>query len=469
MYKQKSGPAKDTLVAAPACPGTSGWRRAFWPAVVVSLALGFTSATGPFRAPDEPHHFFRAFEISEGHLVAKRPGGGFLGDRLPQSIDKTAQILGAQPTVPPVQVAPGAMAAAWEIGLKSHHNFVLFPGAALHSPFVYAPAALAISLGKICHARPLLLFYLARCANAIVAGCLIGLALNRIGRRAPFLVTLALFPMCISQVGTLTSDALTFGLVFFWFAEILHTRGESESGPPRWRWILLAAALSQLRFPYPLLGLLIFAVPFPRLGRTLAPRLWFFALFFSVLIPPALLWVGIVQGLRVPMRPLVEVDPVAQFHFIVSHPWAFLQSIGATLQQDGYEDWRQMIGVFGWLNLPAPAWVLVGVSLSLVVTICSSESRLLRLTTSLRLAWFGLGAAGLVLTAAVVYLAWNSVGAPKIEGWQGRYAIPILPFLATALANASLCRTCWLGESALAFSVLANLAAIIYVARATWF
>lgn len=469
LYKQKSGRAKDTPAASAPSPGIPGRWPALWPFACVSLALGFTFATGPFRAPDEPHHFFRAYEVSEGRLIATRPGGGFLGDWLPQSVDKTAQVLGAQPNVPPVQVAPGAMAAAWKIQLKSHHSFVLFPGAALHSPFVYAPAALAISLGKIWHARPLLLFYLARCANAIVAGCLIGLALNRIWRRAPYLVTLALLPMCISQVGTLTSDALTFGLVFFWFAEILHARGESGSDPPRWRWILLAAALSQLRFPYPLLGLLIFAVPFSRWGRTRVARLWFSALFFGVLILPALLWIGIVQGLRVPMRPLVEVDPAAQFQFIVSHPWPFIRSIVATLQQDGYEYWRQTIGVFGWLNLPAPTWILVGVSLSLVVTICSSESRLLRLTTSVRLAWFALGAAGLVLTAAVVYLAWNSVGAPRIDGWQGRYAIPVLPLLATALANGSLRRRRWLGESALAFSVLANLASILYVARATWF
>lgn len=108
-------------------------------------------------------------------------------------------------------------------------------------------------------------------------------------------------------------------------------------------------------------------------------------------------------------------------------------------------------------------------SLSLVVTICSSESRLLRLTKSLRLAWFTLGAAGLVLTAAVVYLAWNRVGAPRIDGWQGRYAIPLLPLFATALANGSLRRTRWLGGSALAFWVVANLASILYVARATWF
>lgn len=437
--------------------------------MAISLALAFSFATGPFRAPDEPHHFFRAYEISEGRFIAARPGGGFLGDWLPRSLDKTARVLGGYPGVPPIRTERAAMAKAWKIKLKSSRTFIPFPGAALHSPLVYAPAALGIALGKVWHARPLLLFYLARCCNAIVAGGLIGLTLGRVWRRAPYLVTIALFPMCLFQVGTLTSDALTFGISFFWFSEVFRARGEPISNPPRVRWVLIAAALSQLRFPYPLLGLLVFAIPFASIGPTRATRLRFLSIFFAALVLPCLLWISVVQGLRVPLRPFVEVDPTAQLHFVVSHPLHFFLLIGSSLREFGYEFWRQTIGVFGWLNLPAPTWILVGVTLSLVVTVCSSDSRQLHLTTTLRLVFLGLAAAGFILTAVVVYLAWNRVGAPRIEGWQGRYAIPFLPLLGSALANEWLRRARSLGYCALAFSLLANVASLIYLARATWF
>jgi uncharacterized membrane protein len=442
--------------------------RGFWPVVVISLALAFSFATGPFRAPDEPNHFFRAYEISEGRFIAARPGGGFLGDWLPRSLDKTAKALGGYPAVPPVWVERAALAKAWKVKLKSARIFIHFPGAALHSPLVYAPAALGIALGRVWHGRPVLLFYLGRCCNALVAGGLIGLALSRLWRRAPYLVTIALFPMSLFQVGNLTSDAVTFGISFFWLSEVLCARSERCLSPPRWRWVLIAVALSQLRFPYPLLGLLVFALPRTLTGRNRADRLRFFSIFFTSLILPSLLWIFAVQGLRVSLRPFVEVDPARQLHFVVSHPLHFFYLIGASVREFGYEFWRQVIGVFGWLNLPLPNWILIGVTLSLLVTICTSHARQLRFTWALRLALLTLAAGTLILTAVVVYLAWNSVGAPRIEGWQGRYAIPILPVLASGLANEWLRRVRWLGYGALAFSILANAASIIYLARATW-
>ncbi len=452
----------------PASAGEQPSRHGLWFGTVIGLALAFTFVTGPFRAPDEPHHFFRAYEISEGRLIAARPGGGFLGDWLPRSLDKTAKVLGGYPGVPPIRTERAALAKAWKIKLKSARTFIPFPGATLHSPLVYLPAALGISLGKIWHAPPILLFYLARCCNAIIAGGLIALALARLGRRAPYLATIALFPMCLFQVGSLTSDAVTFAISFLWISEVLGARSETLSKPPRWRWILIALALSQLRVPYPLLGLLVFAIPVAVTGSTRIARVRFFSIFLAVLVLPCLLWISIVQGLRVPLRPFVEVDPARQLQFVVSHPLEFFLLLGSSLREFGYEFWRQMIGVFGWLNLPAPTWILIGVTLSLAVTICSSETRQLRLTIPVRSAFFGLATGALLLTAVVIYLAWNSVGAPRIEGWQGRYAIPILPLLASTVANGWLCRASWLGNCALAFSVLANLASIIYLARATW-
>lgn len=92
------------------------------------------------------------------------------------------------------------MAAAGQVKLKaSHRTFMHFPGAAMHCPLVYAPAALGIALGRPLHAGPLLLPYLGRCSNAIIAGGLIGSALRPIWLRAPFLATIALLPIIIVQ------------------------------------------------------------------------------------------------------------------------------------------------------------------------------------------------------------------------------------------------------------------------------
>jgi uncharacterized membrane protein len=443
-----------------------------WPLCVIVLALGFTLATGPFRAPDEYHHFFRAYQISEGRLVAKRVGNEFLGDYLPQSLDKIARVTSATyPDSPPLKTEREHVSAARQVKLKAKaRDFLLFPGAALHAPLVYIPAACGIAIGRLFHAGPMLLFYFARCANAIVAGGLLGWALRRSARSAPFLVSLALLPMCLFQLGTVTADAVTFALSFFWAAEILRARAVDEADLwPRSVWIVMAAALSLLRFPYPLLGLLILAVPRLKLGRTRAEYALFLSFFFVALIAPCLCWLATVQHLRVQMRPLVEVDPAGQLHFVLTHPFHFLHLVGSEMARAGIEYLREVIGVFGWLTLRLPNWTYIAVIASLAVTICSSDPKLLRLTIRFRFFSFGLAITGLLLTAIIVYMAWNAVGAARVEGWQGRYAIPFLPLGAFAIANGWLRNRRSVYECAWGVSVVASISAIMLLARATYF
>jgi uncharacterized membrane protein len=441
----------------------------WWPITVIVLALAFSLSTGPFRSPDEPNHFFRAYEVSQGHFVAQRVGEDLLGDYLPSSLVKVARIVAGFPNIPPLRTSKAAMSAAGQVKLKaSHRMFVHFPGAAMHSPLVYVPAALGIAVGRLLRGGPLLLLYLGRCSNAIIAGGLIGSALRPIWLRGPFLATIALLPMCLSQVGMLTADALTLGISFFWYSEVLRAR-HGHKPASRWSWIFMAVALSQLRFPYPLLGLLVFSFPPDVLGATRSLRWRFLLFFFAALVLPCLGWIAIIRGLQVQMRPLVHVDPSVQLQFVLNHPLQFLHLIGASLAQFGFTYWYQMVGVLGWLDFRVPAWVLGGMTLSLFVTICCSDCEWLRPTLTTRLFSFALGTLGLLLTVLIVYLAWNSVGAPQLEGWQGRYALPLLPLMVFAFVNGWMRRARWLLATTVAFSIFANVATIVCLARATYF
>lgn len=136
----------------------------WWPITVIVLALAFSLSTRPFRSPNEPNHFFRAYKVSQGHFVAQRVGEDLLGDYLPSSLVKVARIVGGFPNTPPLRTSTEAMAAAGPL-----------------------------------HAGPFLLLYLGRWSNAIIAGGLIGSALRPIWLRAPFLATIALLPIIIVQ------------------------------------------------------------------------------------------------------------------------------------------------------------------------------------------------------------------------------------------------------------------------------
>lgn len=437
-------------------------RSAFWAALLfAALALGYTGATGPFRAADESAHFFRAYAISEGQFVAQRARSDLLGSYLPVNIPKLAAILGAYPQQPALALPKGRLTRARALELKRGlRGFVHFPGAAMHSPVVYFPAVLALAVGRLLHCGPLVLFYLARCSNAFVVAASLGWGVSRVWQRAPFLACVALFPMTLAQVGTVTADAVTFGVTFCWLAEIISARAEAKSpARPWWRWAIFALLLSQLRFPYPLLGLLIFSVPGRARGK---------ALFVFLVFVPCLLWLGIIRDLQVQTRPFVQVDPAAQLSFVLGQPFDFIGRVFAGLRDAGITYWHETVGVLGWLDFPVPGWLVVGLTLGLLVATCSSDRTALRLGLRFRFACFALGSGGLFLTALLAYMAWNKIGAETIEGWQGRYSLPLLPLLLLALTNGLGRRTPWLRKGALAFAIGANVLVIFLLAQATY-
>lgn len=223
--------------------------------------------------------------------------------------------------------------------------------------------------------------------------------------------------------------------------------------------MLCALLLSQLRFPYPLLGLLIFSVP----GRTRER-----VLFLFLLLAPCLLWLAIIRNLQVQTRPLVHVDPAGQLAYVLGHPLGFLHLVSAGVRDLGITYWHETVGVLGWLDFPVPGWILAGLTLGLLVTTCSADVEVMRLRPRFRFACLSLGIGGLFLTALLAYMAWNKIGAERIEGWQGRYSLPLLPLLLLALANGVGRRAPWLPQAALVFAVAANLWMIFLLAHATY-
>jgi uncharacterized membrane protein len=101
---------------------------------------------------------------------------------------------------------------------------------------------------------------------------------------------------------------------------------------------------------------------------------------------------------------------------------------------------------FGLLDtsLPLPAifivlWTLLG------IFVLEGAASGIRLSRRWSAACLALGAASVYLILLSTYVVWTScvvgIGAPVVEGVQGRYFIPLLPLVALA------CHTGWLPES----------------------
>lgn len=126
-------------------------------ALAAGMALVFVN--GPFQAPDEPNHFFRAYQISEGRFLSERINNK-AGDQLPASLPDAVYPFQNSPAHRSIKVERESLASALQAPLKEQEKmFVSFPNTAINFPLCYAPQAAGIYAARICGLSPLEIWF----------------------------------------------------------------------------------------------------------------------------------------------------------------------------------------------------------------------------------------------------------------------------------------------------------------------
>jgi hypothetical protein len=129
------------------------------------------------------------------------------------------------------------------------------------------------------------------------------------------------------------------------------------------------------------------------------------------------------------MQPLPDNLSVSlQLEHLVAHPLALPTVMASSFVSDGRRVWASMIGILGWGETPMPNWYFGAATAALALAMIAPGNRgpVLRPALLAILSFAGL----LTATCFTLYLSWTPVGAPKIDGLQGRYILPVLPLLA---------------------------------------
>lgn len=409
-------------------------RRVFF-GVYLLLGLPYLVLTGPFRAPDERNHFLRSYEISELRFNPFRVSEGIAGDNLPASLSRLSEVLGLHKEH---HIEASQMLAARNLQLEpQQREFVEF-STAIYSPLTYVPSAISIATGRLFGAGPLALVYFARCANLLLGSWLIACALSSAGYARPAALLVALFPMTVSQVATMTADAMSFSLAFFWIALLIETALKSEGEVELKRKIalvLLALALSQLRPPYPLLGLLIFLVPVRKFGKMGAV---IFCLVIAASLLPAWGWNKVAARVYEPPQWVGQrVEPREQLAWVAKHPGIFWHRVKLDLKTHGVGYWEQVVGVLGWLNISLPAWIYAGFGAALAMLTFFGPKKPPWPSWWQRAFLGGVVLLGLIAIELALYATFNPLKSPFILGVQGRY------FTALVFIAAFACSYSW--------------------------
>lgn len=396
----------------------------------------------PFEVPDEPQHFFRSYLLSKGE-VRPHLRGDVTGFNLPASLPAiVARFMGTSALHANRVLSRHSLVDTLE-ELKrplepESTAFVGFFPAANYSPVQYIPQALAIAMGRILGFGPLTLFYLARLANALFAWILtyIAIRISPVGGRFALLV--ALLPMTQLLMSSCSPDAMTIASALL-FTSVL-TRFLIDGSWSR------AQALTALLSGVGMCSIKIVFIPFLfsglgvlfRSGRGANSQIRRIAWqqLVTAILSTALIgaWLWSAQGTGHATALPEGVDANAQLAFLRQDPHGFFRLLARTFYFEGGFYWDSMIGILGWLNLRLPDFIYQIAALAFPLAIYA-ELRSTKLQAATLVWMLSLVVLAITLTELALYLIWTPVGGWLIEGVQGRYFIPILPFVGVCAAS----------------------------------
>lgn len=424
--------------------------RIEWFVGIVGLVFGlvFLVAIPPMQGADESNQFLRAYQISEGNLIADYVGpstGGIstklhhynesVGGNLPSGVvDFTHAGFGNLPQHIENKMTWQAFKSLAKYTNGTTRKDASFGNTAAYSPLAYAPQVIGIWAGKIISDKPIVAFYLARLAGLLAGLALIILAIRLMPfGKLPFAV-FALLPMTIAQLPVVTADTMAVGFAFLAVAATLRFAFR-KADMARRDIALLLGVFVVLGLVKPSLApvALILLVLLRNTSITRRKTVAIIGLGALATVVLALGWNTLVKDLAIYgyQQSYPASNYAAQLGYILEQPLTFMYTLVGTFTGH-YFDYAvfSFIGILGWADTALPMLAIVfgyiNIAFAFYIT---SQSESARTLLKERVLAVGIFVLVFCMTATFMYLFCNNPKDNYVTGLQGRYLIPAAPVL----------------------------------------
>lgn len=376
----------------------------------------------PLQNFDELAHYYRAWSVAEGQLTV--PASGTV--QVPRSVAELPSqfpyvAIATHQVKPALHAIPRLLWQPITQGKSPSSSF-----AASYVPLGYLPQAAGISIARLLGHSPLLSIYLGRLANLLVALLLVFFALRLLPYGRGLMFVLALFPMAMLQMASLSPDALLISGTCFFVALTLHY---AQKGCLDWSHGIALAVTATLLLNakpgYAALSLMVFLIP----PSQFATRSRYVVSALATVVTTVAL-AGLIM-LSAPDPRQVNamlygannhIDAAAQTATLVHHPMEVLKVVETTVGAVGISLGRNAVATYAWGQLNISDTIAVVGWLALVAVFFLREPVPIRPWQRLVLVITAL------IVAAVItigfYVAGTPVGSPTVLGIQGRYYFP---------------------------------------------
>jgi uncharacterized membrane protein len=397
------------------------------------IGLLYILGTPPYYMLDEPNHFFRAYQVSDGSIIPEKrqmKTGGAIPSSLAQSVYVFRfGVQEYQEGNVPIELIRGSLFLPLN---EDDTSFVSFSNTAIYSPIPYLPQAASIFVGRQLRLSPLVLMYIGRMSNFVVALILLAIAMHMLPvyRWVMFLVILS--PTGMFQITSLSADALLFALSFLFIAMVFRELfgDNSHSWKRTFIWLLILSALIGLsKAAYITLPLIVLLIPSKRIGGKMK-KLGAAAACLAVQLIVIGSWSALIKDVYTPfINP--DINPQEAIASILNAPFGFALVLLRDIIQ---HSWFYACGMVSYQwnqsDILLPDFFSAFYLLVILITALFSGRDEIFLDKRRRIFLAVFAVLSIILIQTSVYISWMPPGSSFIEGIQGRYFIPvILPVL----------------------------------------
>lgn len=384
----------------------------------------------PWQVPDEPSHFIRVYQISDGALFPNEKTGE---PKLPESL--AAEFSSADKFKSGRQPYSESLSKLWADSrpLSSASEKRYYPTtAAGYSPVPYLPHILALAAARLFSLKTIFGFYMMRLAGLVAVSCLFALGFSIISSLSPrhglVYVAAALVPMNSFECMGISADGMTNALSFLTIALglfIMHRLGDDWRGRREYRLFLYAGGLLSLckyvyfTIPSFIYIMLLLGNP-PRRKDFLKET----ARFFGFALLPAIIW-NILAAKLVTIGTLAS--PREQLLLMLAHPLHVALVLLVMLWNNVGVYMHSLVGNFGWLDVPcSPLAVKCWCLCAMVLPLFCDREHCVPMTWREATLFWGVPSLTYLLISGSLYVTWSAIGGARVTGIQGRYFIPVL-------------------------------------------
>ncbi len=388
------------------------------------------------QTPDQRAHFFRVYQLSTGQLLGLKVGnisGGYIPKYIyEQRIGPNLHIKFSKKDT--------TIAITKHISAMNKTQLKYFPNSVLYSPVAYVPQIFGMLLGRLLHLNTYGLLVISRLFGLLCCISIVYYAIKIIPIFKWGMTALALIPLVINQMSSVSADAMMLTTAILFFSLILkYSFKECKIRRKDMLFLsLIYMILCLTKQGYFGLILLYFLLP---LNKFVSKKSYFFCFIFIFLmgIIPMFCWSLLVKTIYVPFTIKgIYPNVYQQMLFIFSHPLIYIEALFKCILQIRFNNFFATMFVPTTIYMAALTvpqmylYVICSIMYFYFICLCSVFSRDKYIfTLRQRILLLLIVCLGYVMTATIAYVGFSSVGSVNIQGYQLRYMLPfiiVLPF-----------------------------------------